>query len=34
MAKNEGGKLQCHPKATFDILLAKYKEGRAGVRTM
>jgi hypothetical protein len=30
--KNEGGKAQCHPKATFDILLAKYKEGRAGVR--
>jgi hypothetical protein len=30
--KNEGGKPQCHPKATFDILMAKYKEGRAGVR--
>jgi hypothetical protein len=30
--KNEGGKPQCHPKATFDILMAKYKEGRAGVK--
>jgi hypothetical protein len=30
--KNEGGKPQRHPKATFDILLAKYKEGRADVR--
>jgi hypothetical protein len=30
--KNEGGKPQHRPKATFDILLAKYKEGRAGVR--
>jgi hypothetical protein len=30
--KNEGGKPQHHPNATFDILLAKYKEGRAGVR--
>jgi hypothetical protein len=27
-----GGKTQCLPKATFDILMAKYKEGRAGVR--
>jgi hypothetical protein len=27
-----GGKPQCHPKATFDILMAKYKEGRADVR--
>jgi hypothetical protein len=27
-----GGKPQCHPKATFDILMAKYKEGRAGIR--
>jgi hypothetical protein len=24
--KNEGGKPQYHPKATFDILMAKYKE--------
>jgi hypothetical protein len=30
--KNEGGKLQCRPKATFDILMAKYKEGRDGIR--
>jgi hypothetical protein len=29
---NEVGKAQCHPKATFDILMAKYKEGRAGIR--
>jgi hypothetical protein len=32
--KNEGGKPQRRPKATFDILLAKYKEGRADVRGM
>jgi hypothetical protein len=30
--KNEGGKPQCRPKATFNILLVKYKEGRASVR--
>jgi hypothetical protein len=30
--KNEGGKLQQRPNVTFDILMAKYKEGRAGVR--
>jgi hypothetical protein len=30
--KNEGGKPQQHPKATFDILMAKYKEGRADIR--
>jgi hypothetical protein len=31
--KNEGaGRPQRHPKATFDILMAKYKEGRAGIR--
>jgi hypothetical protein len=30
--KNEGGKPQQRPKATFDILVAKYKEGRAGIR--
>jgi hypothetical protein len=30
--KNEGSKPQHRPKATFDILLVKYKEGRAGVR--
>jgi hypothetical protein len=26
------GKLQRCPKATFDILMAKYKEGKAGIR--
>jgi hypothetical protein len=30
--KNEGGKPQCRPKATFDILMAKYTEGRAGIK--
>jgi hypothetical protein len=30
--KNEGSKLQRRPKATFDIFMAKYKEGRAEVR--
>jgi hypothetical protein len=30
--KNEGDKTQHRPKATFVILLAKYKEGRAGLR--
>jgi hypothetical protein len=30
--KNEGGKPQQHPKATFDVLMAKYKEGRADIR--
>jgi hypothetical protein len=30
--KNEGGKPQRRPKATFDILMAKYKECRAGSR--
>jgi hypothetical protein len=30
--KNEGGKPQRRPKAIFDILLAKYKEGRVGIR--
>jgi hypothetical protein len=29
---NEGGKPQRRPKATFDILTAKYKEGRADIR--
>jgi hypothetical protein len=29
---NEGSKPQRRPKATFDILMAKYKEGRAGLR--
>jgi hypothetical protein len=30
--KNEGGKPQRCPKPTFDILMAKYKEGRAAIR--
>jgi hypothetical protein len=30
--KNEGGKPQRRLKATFDILLAKYKESKAGIR--
>jgi hypothetical protein len=30
--KNEEGKPQRCPKATFDILMAKYKEGRADIR--
>jgi hypothetical protein len=30
--KSEGGKLQWQPKATFDIIVAKYKEGSASVR--
>jgi hypothetical protein len=30
--KNKGGKPQQCPKATFHILMAKYKEGRAGIR--
>jgi hypothetical protein len=32
--RNEGGggKPQRCPKATFDTLMAKYKEGRAGIR--
>jgi hypothetical protein len=34
MAKNERGKPQRRPKATFNILMAKYKEGRAGIRGM
>jgi hypothetical protein len=29
--KKEGDKPQCLPKATFDILMAKYKEGRADI---
>jgi hypothetical protein len=32
MAKERGGKPQRRQKATFDILMAKYKEGRAGVK--
>jgi hypothetical protein len=30
--KNEGSKLQQCPKATFDILMTKYKKGRASIR--
>jgi hypothetical protein len=30
--KNEGGKPQRCPKATFDILMAKYKEDMADIR--
>jgi hypothetical protein len=30
--KNKGGKPQQCPKATFDILMAKYKKGRAGIK--
>jgi hypothetical protein len=30
--KNEGGKPHQCPKATFDILMSKYKEGRANIK--
>jgi hypothetical protein len=30
--KNEGSMPHRCPKATFDILMAKYKEGRADIR--
>jgi hypothetical protein len=30
--KKEGSKPQQRPKATFDIRIAKYKEGRASIR--
>jgi hypothetical protein len=30
--KNEGSKPQRRPKATLDILMVKYKEGRVGIR--
>jgi hypothetical protein len=30
--KNEGGKPQRRPKATFNILMTKYKKGKAGIR--
>jgi hypothetical protein len=30
--KNKRSKPQSHPKATFDILIAKYREGKAGIR--
>jgi hypothetical protein len=29
---NEGGKPQQRPKTTFDILMSKYKEGRADIK--
>jgi hypothetical protein len=29
--KNEGSKPQRRPNATFDILMAKYKKGRASI---
>jgi hypothetical protein len=32
MVKNEGSKPQRRPKATFDIIIAKYKEGKADIR--
>jgi hypothetical protein len=32
MVEERGGKLQRCLKTTFDILMAKYKEGRAGIR--
>jgi hypothetical protein len=32
LKKNEGSKPQRRPRATFDILMDKYKEGRAGIR--
>jgi hypothetical protein len=30
--KNERSKPQSHPKVTFDILMAKYREDRARIR--
>ena len=30
--KNERSKLQSHLKVTFDILMAKYRDGKAGIR--
>jgi hypothetical protein len=30
--KNEGSRLQRCPKATFDILMAKHKEGRVSIK--
>jgi hypothetical protein len=30
--KNERNKAQSHPKATFDILMAKYRDGKVGIR--
>jgi hypothetical protein len=31
MAEERGGEPQRRPKATFDILMVKYKEGRVGI---
>jgi hypothetical protein len=31
--KNKGSKPHLCAKATFDFLMAKYKEGRAGIRS-
>jgi hypothetical protein len=30
--KNKRSKLRFHPKATFDILMAKYRDGNAGIK--
>jgi hypothetical protein len=30
--QNEGSKPQRRPKATFNILITKYKKGKAGIR--
>jgi hypothetical protein len=30
--KNERSTPQSHPKATFDILMAKYRDDKAGIR--
>jgi hypothetical protein len=30
--KNERSKSRSHPKVTFDILMAKYRDGKAGIR--
>jgi hypothetical protein len=30
--KNERSKPQSHPKVTFDILMAKYRDGKASIR--
>jgi hypothetical protein len=30
--KNERSKPRSHPKVTFDILMAKYKDGKAGFK--
>jgi hypothetical protein len=30
--KNERNKSRSHPKATFNVVMAKYRDGRAGIR--